>query len=255
LNFEFFLLASILCYYYNKSVLKVFLNILFPHRCVICQRTLEDGDVCETCFSKIPVFGWIFCNRCGSRLENFTPCSSCRYLTALAGIGTATDYRLQNVKTLIHAFKYRRRQSLADPLTELLLRHLSLNGLHKHLLELKAVVLPIPLTRRRERERGFNQAALLAEKLAIRTGLRYYPGALLRSIDRPPQVTMPDAKSRRQNIKGVFQAAKNNGLIRNSTILLVDDVASSGATLEEAARTLKRAGAKMVWGITVARGH
>lgn len=170
------------------------------------------------------------------------------------GIGSATDYRRKDVRDLIHAYKYRRRKDLSAPLSEILIRHAKLSGLEDYLSNVNAIVAPIPLTKSRERQRGFNQATLLAEKLAASLGLAYSQGALKRVTERPAQVTMPDTKSRLTNIAGVFEPT-NPELIRQNTFLLVDDVTTSGATLKEAAKTLRRAGAKAVWGITVARGH
>jgi ComF family protein len=234
-------------------VLKVFLNLLFPRKCVICHRELDTEDICDSCLANIPVFNWISCIRCGQRLEENQKCPSHRYRTPIAAIGVATDYQRTDIRALIHTYKYRGRKTLAKPLAELLIRHATQGGFEKLLEKNQATVIPIPLTKKRERQRGFNQSALIAELFAKHFNLPYRPHLLLRPIERKPQVKMIDVTSRRENIKGVF-LTQDSKYIRNRNLVLIDDVASSGATLEEAARTLKEAGASNIWAMVIARG-
>jgi ComF family protein len=235
-------------------MLKVFLNLFFPRQCAVCRRQLENSDVCEDCLERIPTFAWAFCPSCNSRLQNFIPCKSCPGPKTLSGIGFAADYRRNDVRALIHAYKYRRRRALYKPLTDMLILHARRSGLDEFLKASQAAVTPIPLTRKKERQRGFNQAGLLAERFAAKLNLCYVREIITRTAERPPQVTMPDTKSRRQNVAGAFRAA-NPELVRGKIILLIDDVVTSGATLSEAAKALKAGGAKSVWAVTVARGH
>jgi ComF family protein len=234
-------------------MLKVFLNLFFPRQCAVCRRSLEDSDICETCLKRIPIFSWVFCPSCDSKLQNFIPCKSCSGPKALSGIGFAADYRRNDVQALIHAYKYRRRRALYKPLAEMLIFHARRSGLDEFLKTSQAVITPIPLMQKKERQRGFNQAGLLAERFAAELNLDFRE-MIMRIAERPPQVTMPDAKSRHQNIAGAFRAA-NPELVRGKIILLIDDVVTSGATLNEAAKVLKAGGAKSVWAVTVTRGH
>jgi ComF family protein len=232
----------------------VFLNLLFPRRCVVCRKELGAADVCGECVANIPVFGWLACIRCGRRLPDGRPCPLHRYRTPIEGIAAATDYGRKDVRLLIHTYKYRGRRALAEPLADLLIRHAASAGFAELLASREATVVPIPLASRRAYRRGFNQSALIAERFARHFGLAYQPDFLERPLERAAQVTMADAGARRKNIKGVFRIGVRPERIRGRTVLLVDDVASSGATLEEAGRTLKAAGAKTVWVMVIARG-
>ncbi len=129
-----------------------------------------------------------------------------------------------------------------------------MTGLATQLKQLQAIVVPIPLSTLRERERGFNQSALIAERFAKYFDLSYQPHLIRRTIDRMPQAKISTAAERQKNIKGVFQIGKDLNKVQDKTILLVDDVATSGATLEEAGRILKRAGVKKILAIVIARG-
>lgn len=236
-------------------MLQVILNWFFPRKCVVCGQALKDSDVCKTCIEKIPIFGWIFCAHCGRRLQDYdTLCVARYHQTPLESIGSAADYHRNDIRVMLHAYKYRRRKGIANHLAEMLVCHAHLSGIDKYLANHSAIVTEIPLTRRKKRHRGFNQSALLAKIFAAKLDIPYRPDVLARVQDRLPQVKMPDAKSRHKNIARVFQTAKPSD-IKNHTILLIDDVVSSGATLKEAAKTLKMSGAKSVRAITVARGR
>jgi ComF family protein len=112
------------------------------------------------------------------------------------------------------------------------------------------LVVPLPLSRRRRRERGFNQAELLAETIATHLGALLRPRGLRKVVDTPPQAGLSRAQ-RRRNLDGVFRAAER--VVRGRRVLLVDDVLTTGASLSEAARTLRRAGARRVDAAVVAR--
>lgn len=232
----------------------VLLNLLFPRRCAICRRELDTKDVCDECVAAIPIFRWISCIRCGRRLGDDAPCPLHRDQTPIRGIGAATDYNRPDVRRMLHTYKYRGRKALAEPLAELLIRHAA-GDFAAIIARSQPTIVPIPLTHRRLFKRGFNQSALLAERVASRLNLAYEPSFLERHGERQPQVEIENAQVRRQNIKGVFRVGADQDRIRGRTILLIDDVATSGATLEEAARTLKRAGAKAVWAMVIARGR
>lgn len=111
---------------------------------------------------------------------------------------------------------------------------------------------PIPLHRSRLLERGYNQAAILAKILSMKKNWRYQEDILIRKLPTTPQMSISDTNTRRKNIKGAF-VLKETKMVENKIIGLVDDVATTGATIFEGARVLKRNGAKMVWGIVLAR--
>jgi ComF family protein len=149
------------------------------------------------------------------------------------------------VRQAVHQLKYRNLRALAEPLADLLADHVmetSVTG---------SVLVPVPLHRRRLRERGYNQSALLARRLGKRTGIPVSGDCLVRSRQTPPQARTVSVRERRENVAGVF--ACRDERLRDEQVLLIDDVATSGATMEACAAALKAAGASSVWGLTLAR--
>jgi len=138
--------------------------------------------------------------------------------------------------------------------TDLVEAFLSFVGEDKTFVEVcrMSVLVPIPLHPSRRRWRGFNQAELLGKMITANLDLPFAPDLLIRKKKTQPQFKL-GKKSRQQNLKNAFVVSDSKFLILNFCFLLFDDVFSSGATLNEAAKTLKRAGAKQVWGLTLAR--
>jgi len=144
----------------------------------------------------------------------------------------------------IHHFKYLNVRGLAKPLGDLLLAQMNDPAPPVD------VIVPVPLHRQRERERGYNQAALLARRLAQRTGLPLAEHALRRTRQTPPQVGL-SAPERWANVAGAFACGSPDLSTRHP--LLVDDVCTTGATLSACARALRAGGAETVWAVTLAR--
>jgi ComF family protein len=150
------------------------------------------------------------------------------------------------LKEAICAYKYKSIRALAEPLSDLLIDHLQ-----KFPLSSNPVLMPVPLHKSRLRQRGFNQAGLLAEKVAKVFDFDYEENVLFRNRKTKPQVEL-SGRARHENIKDAFRC-KNVEKIERRDILLVDDVCTTGSTLEECAKELKNSGAKRVWGLVLAR--
>ena len=148
------------------------------------------------------------------------------------------------MRDAIHQLKYSDQSRLADPLAAYLIRWWEMNPLPTEL------VIPVPLHPRREKERGYNQAELLSRRLSAAIGIPHETKSLSRTRYTRPQVGL-GAIERQENVAGAFRCI--DGEIAGRSILLIDDVTTTGATLEAAALALKRAGVREVWGLTVAR--
>jgi len=148
------------------------------------------------------------------------------------------------VKEAIHRFKYANLKGLAAPLAGFLVAYLEANPLPAD------VLVAVPLHRQRLRERGYNQAALLAAELGRRLGRPVVEGCLLRHRPRPPQARAASAEERRRNVECAF--ACRDGRLKGRRLLLIDDVYTTGATLNACAHALKEGGALEVWGLAVA---
>lgn len=150
----------------------------------------------------------------------------------------------------MHRYKYKRIQTLGITLSELA-QHVLID--QEIRLSKNILVAPIPLSRAKERERGFNQSLPIAKTIAAMFQATLITNALERTVHNPPQAQISDFKKRQKNVQGIFRVTNRN-LIRGKTILLVDDVAASRSTLEEAACVLRTAGAKSVWAFVIAKG-
>jgi len=229
---------------------EIFLGIFFPPLCVNCQKYLsQDGlsSICVDCFSQIRINNTFFCPTCRNRLaENKKTCHpQANYF--LAAVGDYNDAILQN---LIHYFKYKNLKALTPVLGGLLVKHLKLiNQPFDNLVNF--IVVPVPLHRRRERERGFNQAKLLAQFISRECNLELVEG-LKRIKNTEPQASIKEPEKRLKNIINCFQI-KNPEAVQGGNIILVDDVFTSGATINEAVKILKSNGAKKIIALVLAK--
>jgi len=230
------------------------LEILFPKFCFGCGR--EGTYLCKDCQSCLEISEDIFCLcekpkliKISDSSEIRGKCNAC-HSKNLDGLFFPLSYQNKLIKELIHQFKYEPFvKELAKPLTELIIAHFFLLG-NKKVWENK-ILIPIPLGKKKLKWRGFNQAEEIAKELSHKLRIPLLTECL-KKAKRTISQTELSKEERKENIKGAF-LAKNTHLIKNKKILLVDDVYTTGATMEEAAKVLKQAGAKEVWGVVVAR--
>lgn len=222
----------------------VLLDLLFPPRCVGCDRRGE--WLCAACRAALapPTSRCLRCGRAISQRRRPPLCAACRPLgSPLAGLlaGHAFDGAL---RAAVHALKYRRARHLAEPLADLLLA-LPLPPAD--------LLIPIPLHPSRLAQRGYNQSSLLAVEIARVTGLPLDEGILRRTRPTPPQTELLAAE-RRANVVGAFEVVASAGpRLAGRRVLLLDDVCTTGSTLEAAAACLIEAGAAEIWGVVLAR--
>ncbi len=218
------------------------LDLILPPRCVGCG--LRGTELCDACIAGLRGIGPA-CPRCSRPSTGGRVCRQCAtreppLRAILAG------YPFEGaLRAAILALKYRGRTRLAPFLAAALVAPLATRPLEIDL------VVPVPLTRARQRARGFNQAELLARPLAASRGWALAPAALTRTRETAQQTRLP-ARARRSNVAGAF-AAPDPATVQHRRILLVDDVCTTGATLEACAAPLLAAGAAGVWGLVVAR--
>jgi len=218
------------------------LDWVLPPRCGACRRL--GSWLCPRCFRAIRHLEEPLCPRCGRQLEFKNDWCSCRRrLPHLARLRAAAVYE-EPLSKAVHRFKYEGWRALGPPLATLLAARLAVDGLPA------ARVLAVPLHAARLRERGYNQSEELARALRRRLGLPARPGKLTRVRDTPPQVGL-DRLRRLGNVAGAFAWSGPAGA--GEPVLLVDDVVTTGATLEACAAVLAAAGFGRVSGITLAR--
>ena len=225
-----------------RQVKTAFLDLLLPLRCLGCGR---EGDlICPSCRQSLPRIRLPLCQRCGATAGEGNLCRLCiNHPLTMDGIRSVFLFQ-GTVRQAILQLKYKHLKALAMPLGELLNEYLSSHPLKGE------VLVPVPLHPKRLRERGYNQASLLAQELGKLTGLPVVEDMLIRVQDSVPQARTRSAIERRHNVQGVFACPKS---LEGKQILLLDDVCTTGATLDACAIALKAAGAGSVWGLTVAR--
>ena len=237
-----------------KSINNFFFDLLFPSFCLNCQR--EGNYICEDCFSLINISTNQYCPFCRPPkivLDGKT-CYACAKTAKLAGLFCAASYQHFIIKKIISQFKYEPFiKELAKPLAFLIIQHFKLLD---HPLPFSKdrsgfFLIPVPLHKKRLKWRGFNQAEEIASELSAFLKIPLISNVLLKTKETKPQVELT-AENRKENIKEVF-ICQNQDSIKNKKILLVDDVFTTGATMEECASLLRQAGAKEVWGIAAAR--
>lgn len=232
------------------SMKKILLDLFFPRFCVYCQR---EGDyLCEDCLSILEILQYQYCLcKKPQRLPEAGKCRRCQNLS-LNGLYFTLPYQNFFTKKLIHQFKYEPfARELAKPLASIIIAYFNL--LEKSLTYYKDFILvPVPLTKKRQRKRGFNQAEEISRELTKLFQISLITDCLFKIKETLPQVELPKSE-RLKSQKGVF-LVKNEEKIKKRKVLLVDDVYTTGSTMEECARVLKMAGAKEVWGLAIARG-
>jgi ComF family protein len=222
--------------------LKAIWDIIFPKKCINCGR--EGSFLCEDCLSLIPVNPFEYC-LC-EKMEKKNRCENCknRYLDKII---SATDFNNTIVKEAIHKLKYGYIEDLSLPLSLFILNHLQAINCQ---IDKSFVIIPVPMHIKKKRRRGFNQSEKIAKLIADSTGIPLST-TLIKTKETKQQMEL-NKKERIENIKNCF-AVKDKKEIEDKTILLLDDVYTTGTTMDECAKILKENGVKEVWGLSVAR--
>lgn len=212
---------------------------LLPQDCFVCGEESGSSSVCERCASQLPVDPEV-CPVCAAPTAEGVVCGRClRDPPAFDATRAAFAYRFP-VDRMVQALKYRDRLVLAGFFAEAL-RPFRPPG--------ETLIVPMPLHRHRLRERGFNQAVEIARPLARAWRLPLELAAVVRAVHTAPQTSL-SWKARSVNIRGAFHCQTS---LAGKTVIVVDDVMTTGATLDELARTLKLRGAARVWNLVIAR--
>jgi competence protein ComFC len=232
--------------------LRAVASLFYPALCAVCHAPITRGQyVCQRCLDKAQRIAPPFCAKCsepfsGAITGEFT-CGNCAD-RRLAFDAAVSAYRSRGVvRFLILQFKYNRQLHLRHPVAEWLQEAMNDPRLSERRFD---IMVPVPLHPARLRERGFNQAQVLANILAQRINV-----PLIRALDRTRYTTTQtafDRTERMENLRGAFRLRKNIN-VRGLQVLLVDDILTTGSTLSECARVLRQTGAHSVYAVTAAR--
>lgn len=230
-----------------KRVYCVFLDLLFPRRCPICGG-ISDG-ICAKCKRKLLYIRHPFCFRCGRPVEceEDEYCAECQKHAHSFTRGRALWLYTGEIREAVHAVKYQNKREYLEYFAKEMAEHLCGEITDWQ----PEVILPIPMHRSSESVRGYNQAEVLAVYLGRELGI---PVAkkVLKKIRKTANQKELDHRSRRTNLKGAFAVQLPHGQEKIwKKVLLVDDVYTTGSTLDEAARTLRKSGVKDVYFVTL----
>lgn len=231
---------------YLKQFGVLIYDLFYPKKCIACNK--YGSHLCMECAGKIEKVLTSTCPGCGKICRFSTYCKDCKQVNeyVLNGIISAAIYDAGPTKEVIHHLKYSGMIDLYEILAELIYERLLRETVPRNF-----VIVPVPLFAARYAERGFNQSELIGRYVANKLGI---PGAdaLSRVRNNKPQAELK-RKERLENLAGCFRV-EDAKFIEGKNVLLVDDVATTGTTLNECAILLKEAGAKKVWGVVVAHG-
>ena len=232
-----------------KEAGNVILNILYPPRCMVCGRLIgENSGLCPDCTGKIPRISGKRCARCGKPVEEEEElCGDCASKPHVCEEGFGA-FRYDDVmRELISSFKYEGHREYAAPLGRLCYEE----AWEKLEAWKPDALIPVPLHRQRLLKRGFNQAELLAEELARRSGIPLRRDLLIRT-GKTGALKLLGAKERSRETEHAFSLAGNPAGMEK--VILVDDIYTTGATVDSAARPLLAGGVGQVFFLTVCIG-
>lgn len=249
--------------YYFKKLHNFILDTLFPIHCLYCQKYGE--WICEECAKKISLLPVQVCPYCEKTISpNGRICPKCKdkflsknEIWPLDALIVCTRYEKNGVSRLVHCFKYNFIPDLGMPLAKIMC-----DAFLFHNLPLPDFIIPLPLHPKRLRFRGFNQAEILTDNIAknLTPGfpLITIPDLLIRKKYTTAQMKIKNYQERQKNVKNIFALnrkveTQHVASLRDKTILLVDDIATTGATLFEVAKVLRSTGVKKIFAIVIAR--
>ena len=223
------------------------LELLYPSKCTFCGKICE--GICDDCREKYPMIQEPRCKKCGKPIREETEeyCYDCKKTDHYYEWGRSLWIHKEPVNEAIYSFKYKNKRVYG----EIFARELA-KTYGKHLKQQKVeLIIPIPLHKSRRRERGYNQTEILAKYLGEYTGIEVDRTSLVRNKKTTPQKRYND-KERKKNIRNAFILKKE---IHAKNVVLIDDIYTTGSTIDEAARVLKKSGVINVCFLTISVGQ
>ncbi len=243
-----------------QKIKKTILDAIYPIECASCKK---DGRwICDDCFDNLPHSHGEYCLNCKKESPFGKFCSYCSSLFSVDGIMIAGSFRDKTLKKLVKTYKYNFARDISQTLGEYLFLYLNkqisdystvafpkLPRIFKRIQN--TLIIPVPLHKKRLRWRGFNQSELLAQIIADKFDSEINTKDLKRIKNSSPQTKL-NKDLREKNLIGNFRW--NGADLNKKNIILIDDVTTTGATLNECAKELKKNNAGTVWGVVIANG-
>lgn len=234
------------------------LDTIFPVKCIECGKFadyLKKEYLCKNCTKKMPIKQVLECIGCKTKTSAGRTCITCRNTNPIDQLLIVSDYNDPTVARIIKVLKYKFIKEALEPISVIIKRYVYQLSKNKkiNLIEENPVITCVPMQSRRLNWRGFNQAGLIAQSLADILQLDSKTDILIQIKKVRPQAEIEERSERLRKPLGIFKVA-NHATVQNKTVIVVDDVCTTGATLNECARVLKESGASKVIGFVIARG-
>ena len=230
----------------NKFI-KTFLDWLYPRKCPVCAGILsaDNKDICPECFGKLKLVGDDVCESCGAALGLSGICFNCQQDFSFESNIAFFEYN-ETMREIIHSIKYNKKAHKMVTLAAIMSDYAGAKLDNYRDFDM---IIPVPLHKKRLRKRGFNQADILGEKIAALTGISFEPDICTRKVDTAPQ-SLIESGGRRKNVEGIFDLKPNIDL-KGKKIIVVDDIFTSGSTLNSMSNMLKEVGVETVVCVTL----
>lgn len=227
------------------------LRVIYPAHCPVCDRILRfnGGKICAACYHQLTYIKEPRCKKCGKQIEKYEEeyCFDCAGQSHVYTKGLALLLNSGAGKRSVYAIKYRHKREYVDFYTDELLQRYG-----KEIASWGAQMLvPVPLHRKKELQRGFNQAAVIAASLGKKLRLPVEKRALRRIVNTRPQKEL-DNRWRKKNLEKAFIVSKN--VVKLKKVILIDDIYTTGSTIDACAKVLLQAGAQEVFYISLSIG-
>ena len=235
----------------NEDMLEGVISILYPRRCPVCDDIVsrKEGLIHAECREVIKPAGNIVCMKCGKPISDSAKefCSDCEKNRHYFDRGFGV-FRYRSVSGSVYRFKYSGRREYADFYAEAAMKYLGreMRGMHAD------AIIPVPMYAKKQRKRGYNQAEVLANALGKRLGVPVRNDVVTRVRDTVP-MKMLDSSERRTNLKKAFNISRND--VKFKCIILIDDIYTTGSTMDELAREFRRRGVDRIFFVTLAIGQ
>jgi competence protein ComFC len=234
-----------------QKIKDFFIDLIFPKQCLGCGQ--EGLYLCEECKNKIDLNKKFYCVICKTPTNFSEVCQMCQAEFNLKAVWVATNYNNKILQDLIHSLKYKYLEEIALDLSDLVKKYLVKNDILKNF-EISAencLIIPVPLHKKRLLKRGFNQSELLAKNICDYFRIKK-SNLLIRRVNTESQINLRRTE-RQKNVKNAFVAINQDDLLKNKKVILIDDVVTTGSTLNECALALKRIGFSEIFALVIAQ--
>lgn len=242
---------------YPQQIINSILDTIFPKVCLGCSKFIGKSDfdyVCRKCFREIDLKNTFECIGCKRQTKYGLSCISCKKDNSIDQLIIAAELSDPLVDNMLKVYKYKFVYDMAAPLSVIAkkcIKKLLSKGFN--LFEDNPLIVPVPLHKTRLNKRGFNQSELLAKKMSDTFHISCADNVLARKYNPKNQADIKPREERLNNVKNNFIVTDTKA-VRSRTVILIDDICTTGATLNECAKVLKESGAKKVIGFVIARG-